>query len=342
MAFNKRNHKQESEAREYTLKQLSSICDNSPIIFTDGSAINNPGPVGASAICYTEGISSTPIILKQYVSEYSTSYHGELMGLRIATDFLKLLTVSNHSFKEAHVFTDCRSVIASVSSTDIHNTHQDLIDKIHCDITTLKEKDVTIRVHWVAGHANLQPNELADQAAKLAARSAEDDTVSISTSYNTVKGNIRRYVTNKWQKSWNMTSKHTGPHVYSLYPKVPVLSYKSTHNRKVESRLLRIVTTHTALNEHMHRIGLSESPMCNCGTDRQTVEHVIMKCPLLHDERRELIFGMDYIYAKHNTPIWERNVDFQTLLLPDHTNKVTRIAIRNIWCAFVRKINFSI
>ncbi|BFZ11102.1 hypothetical protein BsWGS_14141 [Bradybaena similaris] len=36
----------------------------------------------------------------------------------------------------------------------------------------------------------------------------------------------------------------------------------------------------------MHRLHLTGSPMCACGQDEQTVEHVLQVCPLYDHQRR--------------------------------------------------------
>ena len=50
-----RSSKQQKEAREYTTNTLLNLGDT-PVIFTDGSALKNPGPCGAAAVIYPEGI----------------------------------------------------------------------------------------------------------------------------------------------------------------------------------------------------------------------------------------------------------------------------------------------
>ncbi len=63
-------------------------------------------------------------------------------------------------------------------------------------------KRVSTNVHWVAGHANMAQNELADKAAKSAADSAANNAES-HVSLSTLKACTRRNTRRKWQRAWN-------------------------------------------------------------------------------------------------------------------------------------------
>ena len=58
------------------------------IVFTDGSALNYPGPTGAGGVVYMDGYNSTPVLLKKGVSPHSNNYTGELVGIQISLQFL--------------------------------------------------------------------------------------------------------------------------------------------------------------------------------------------------------------------------------------------------------------
>ncbi len=76
-----RSTHQRALAKTATNQYISSIPANVLPCFTDGSALTNPGPCGAAAVVYTEGMGSQPVILKRPVAPRSTSYHGELTPL---------------------------------------------------------------------------------------------------------------------------------------------------------------------------------------------------------------------------------------------------------------------
>ncbi len=103
--------------------KIGKLPHRQPVIFTDGSALSNPGPCGAAVVCYAEGMESQLLFLKEAVSKLSTSYHGELRAMLLATQFGKEYS-STHHITELNIFIDCQAVIASVTSSRHHRSHQ--------------------------------------------------------------------------------------------------------------------------------------------------------------------------------------------------------------------------
>jgi len=42
------------------------------------------------------------------------------------------------------------------------------------------------------------------------------------------------------------------------------------------------------LKEDAYRTGLSDSPVCECGNDRESAEHYLLHCTIYHEARSEL------------------------------------------------------
>ena len=338
---NSRTATQIHQAHRYIEKQLQDIPDGDPIIFTDGSALGNPGPCGSAAICYAEGLKSCPITISEPVSKHSTNYHGEIRGIKLATDFLKS-THNSHHTGNAHIFSDCKAAIQALSSTSLHVTLQNEIDSTQQAIGFLQNTatpPVTVNLYWIPGHAHFEPNELADQAAKSAANQASTTNATTPSTILAIKSCLRKEATNKWQRAWNRES---GSECYQHIPVVPRTRYKSTHNRALESKYLRLLTGHSRLKNHIHKLFKEESPCCDCSQERQTPIHIVMECPL-HSEARNILFdNIDLTYAKHNTPIWEREITFWDLFTPHHSDPSTRREIRYHLFKFLDTLSLAI
>ena len=54
------------------------------MVFTDRSALSNPGPTGSGAVIYLDGHEANSILLKKGVNPISNNYTGELVGIQIA------------------------------------------------------------------------------------------------------------------------------------------------------------------------------------------------------------------------------------------------------------------
>ncbi|KAK7096001.1 hypothetical protein V1264_005349 [Littorina saxatilis] len=62
-----------------------------------------------------------------------------------------------------------------------------------------------------------------------------------------------------------------------------------TMSREQQVNLIRLRTGHNRLNAHMNRkFKLAPSPTCACGQEDQTAEHILQRCLLLDDERKEV------------------------------------------------------
>ncbi|KAE9572237.1 hypothetical protein CGMCC3_g11642 [Colletotrichum fructicola] len=61
------------------------------------------------------------------------------------------------------------------------------------------------------------------------------------------------------------------------------------HLTRVESTIiLHCRTGFIGLNSYLYKRTLADSPMCPCGTNTHTVEHLFFECPLLANARRNL------------------------------------------------------
>ncbi len=109
--------------------------------------------------------------------------------------------------------------------------------------------------------------------------------------------------------------------LHELFPAIPKLVYKSLDHRHAESKLIWVLSGHSRLNNHMHRLGLADDPCCECGPARQTVSHVLMECPLLSTQRQYMINAIEIMYVRDNVPAWERQLHLNTLLSPHHSSQ---------------------
>ena len=69
----------EKTLKLYTESIMNLKTENAEmIIFTDGSALPNPSPVGAGVVIKNKGPKSTPVKLAKAVEQMGTSYEGEI------------------------------------------------------------------------------------------------------------------------------------------------------------------------------------------------------------------------------------------------------------------------
>ncbi len=184
-----RTAEQKTIAQAHVDNLLQAIPNRTPITFTEGSAHGNPGACGAAGVCYPTELNDQPLILNKPLSSRRTSNHGELLAVEFCIDWLK-----THNSREVHILSDCQSTISSVTSSDLHRSHQDVIDDIRREVQDLESQSTTVKLHWIAGHVDLNGNELADKAAKEVAIEAFTLPKSLTESYTDVCGYIKEAI----------------------------------------------------------------------------------------------------------------------------------------------------
>ena len=66
----------------------------------------------------------------------------------------------------------------------------------------------------------------------------------------------------------------------ALYNKIP--------SRNLCAKTIQLRTGHCGLNKYLCRVGIIDSPDCECGGGQETVEHFLLECPRYREQRRML------------------------------------------------------
>ena len=89
------------------------------MIFTDGSALGNPGP---GVVIKKNGSESTEIKIAHAVTKMGTSYPGELHAIRKGTTYAR--ENINTSTENLHIFADSQAAIQAIIEQN-HKNHHD-------------------------------------------------------------------------------------------------------------------------------------------------------------------------------------------------------------------------
>jgi ribonuclease HI len=144
------------------------------VIFTDGSALDNPGPCGGGLVTRLPGeteYAETVIPLGQ-----GDNNKGEMGGLKGAAcaveDALEQGRIKEGS--EVFVFSDSALCIGHVDRGWRFPKWKKLAHAVTKKIRKLRKK-VKLTLHWVRGHAGIPGNEMADKAAGKASKIAKEE-----------------------------------------------------------------------------------------------------------------------------------------------------------------------
>ena len=105
-----RTDEQANKAKTVAAEYINNINKNSLICFTDGSALENPGP--CSACDPTLG---APVLLKRPVAKKSISCHGELAAIDLALEFTQPYHASHQNLEKIIILSDCQAAINKIN-----------------------------------------------------------------------------------------------------------------------------------------------------------------------------------------------------------------------------------
>ena len=138
------------------------------------------------------------------------------------------------------------------------------------------------------GHKDIDGNEQADQAAKTAVTS--NTTLPNIIMKSAQNRSIQSMVKIKWEFEWE-TGKENARRLRSMsqHPGTSRgLKLYGTLERKHVVLISRLRTGHCHLNQYLHRFNIVETSECECGAEKEIVEHYLLNCELYEEERDAL------------------------------------------------------
>ena len=190
-------------------------------------------------------------------------------------------------------------------------------------VKVLERRKVNVTLVWCPGHCDIVYNDMADAEAKRAAEALSNldniDRNLRTITINTAKKMIREMQCKDWQLAWNRSA--TGRKTKELIPKVNK-KVNWSGIRSVDMAYARMLLSQTNLNEDMFRMGFTESPNCDCGEDREDVEHFLMSCKLYKKERKEMLESICEVWMESKRT-GNLSVSPALLLAPGFCEKLT-------------------
>ncbi len=136
------------------------------VVFTDGSALGNPGPGGYGAILETEDKKYKKELAQGFIK--TTNNRMELLAVIVALEALK-------GPSEVLIWSDSKYVVDSVEKGWVYGWEKKSFkNRVNSDLwirflKIYRKHDVKFK--WIKGHAGHPGNERADQLAVMAANS---------------------------------------------------------------------------------------------------------------------------------------------------------------------------
>ena len=271
-------------AKDQHYKTQTHLDATTVMIYTDGSGIESK--VGAAA--YN---STTNEVSHQHLGSEAqfNVYTAELTALHLAVKQL-----GNHrDCLTGRIYTDSQAAAKAIDRPRRQSGQtiiKDILESI--DELTLKYMHMYVEIIWIPGHAEIEGNECADTEAK---RAATDLTLSRPHNYKPLRSARARYIKEAAKKRWHTVWSENTRTAAALrcimkgkYAKAGPALYNEMANRSDAARIAQLRTGHCGLNRYLHRFGIKNSPYCQCGYGKETVEHYLLECRNFREQRRKL------------------------------------------------------
>ena len=283
---NSNNRSESDKFKGYNLTR-NFVCNNvkqHTIVFTDGSVIgeklNKKG--GCSAVFLHPDSIEQSIVYRKSLGFCLDNVSSELAGIDLAIEGF----LNQDYFSQTNsliICCDCSSAIDIVMNRQKILEHAQILDNIRINLVKMKESNFKLGIAWVPGHANIDPNEKADEFAKIAASENPSNMLSKLTSNDLFKYS-KELCKIEWQRRWTLMMSTSG--IVNLmtgirHKTIPLPDYRPT-----ACSYIRLLVNRTNLNVHKKLYGFITSSACECDNDIETREHYISHCQRFTNQRQ--------------------------------------------------------
>ncbi|XP_050513746.1 uncharacterized protein LOC126889470 [Diabrotica virgifera virgifera] len=298
--------KYEIESNERFIAKYGGIYNNHTHVYTDGSIDPQTNQSGFG------------IYIPSINYKYSSRLHNytQICTTEIIAVYKAMSVCIEKEIMKAVIFVDSKSALSKISS---HKWDQ-------MDYVTIMTKKLlvdannmgfSIRLEWVPGHQGIKGNEVADSLANIGRElRVPYDVKNISTDIFCV---TKKNILTQFYNNWYSQIKGKYPDYYGLQDSFPIKPWYNKCGylgRNNITNLNRLRSGHCKTPCYLHKIGKTETPICECGT-MGTLVHIIFECPI--NKHKDMDLYLELIKAGIDSPI-----SLQSILYKP-SNKVIKI-----------------
>ncbi|CAL8127771.1 unnamed protein product [Orchesella dallaii] len=252
--------------------------DSVVVCYTDGS--RHDGSTGAAAVISWNGERTT---LRIPLGASATVFQAEVLAIRHAADALR------------HVPTGTRIVIYSDSKSAIQalktwNYMTLLVGECFQSLKALATER-TLELVWIPAHVGFEGNEEADEVAKEAAgMTVYGPEPIVPVAMASVRSAIRVKAAEQHTDMWRSYNGARQTKELIDVPSMRVSNYLVTLCRQDLRLFTQVITGHSTLRGHLHRMRKADSDVCPfCEVGRETSLHLLGRCDCFLTTRLDVL-----------------------------------------------------
>uniref|UniRef100_A0A6P7H864 Uncharacterized protein LOC114347371 n=1 Tax=Diabrotica virgifera virgifera TaxID=50390 RepID=A0A6P7H864_DIAVI len=190
------------------------------------------------------------------------------------------------------VVSDSQAVLQAICSHPLDNFQNSSILDIKKTLHNLKSTKKTVTLLWVKGHSGVVGNEIVDGMAK---NTSEIPEITNIFNFKDLFSVIRSVGRERWRSKYEDVQQTSRNHYFSIHPLLPkcIPHFNYNYNKVHSSLITRLKLNHGLFPEHLHRIGIYETPFCPCNYESiGDLNHVFLDCLNHRDQTQNLYLGL--------------------------------------------------
>lgn len=252
------------------LNLLKSQWPDYSLVYTDASRDNVSNKSGIGVYI--------PDLCIEYAARLPSNtqiYTAEIIAIQKACSY-----VAAGQLSEVVICSDSLTALQMIADAKYSASNHHVALKTKKAIIDLQNSGTRVELVWLPSHTNIQGNDKADSLAKRAT------TLTTYLNYSLDPLNYLPKLKNKlweqWLTDWQRSVEIKGrwyAGFQAVFPKDPWFAKFPFTDRRHITTIIRMRTGHCLTNEHKFRIGLSDTPQCECG-QVEDLNHLIFDCPI--------------------------------------------------------------